>query len=167
MAVVRPYKSGPLAGIEYSSERTKRNAREYYKKHSIALTNDQARVLARGGLSAAQKTRDRNRELMAQRWAQQRVARDGGNIFIEQNRMLVSTSEFSRVWRAAAAGGFEPGSPAFQRLLYGAGMRTGFDKGETAIIHYGQYVKMEWDNLEKLGARSAEDVLASFERTGS
>ena len=170
------YKRGPLAGIEYSSERQKRNAREYYLSTGIAIDPENVRTRARGLYGEAQRGRDVERSIRVReelgmsraeydynhayfraRWEQQNVGR-----IVKR-----STAEFERIWKAAERKSFQP-SKQFHDLLLGAGMRTGYKDGVLnwpRREHYMEYVSMKWDDLESLGYQnvSAEIALEALE----
>lgn len=148
------YRRGPLAGIEYASERQKRNAREYYLQTGIVLPAEET-SRARGLFGQAQRERvrdrqyvapvavvERNHEYLLARWRQQNVGR----------LIPRSDEEFERLWLAALKDNFRPG-PALSALLEGAGMRTGLDANR-ARIHYMQYIRQQFDRLGDVGRRT-------------
>lgn len=168
------YKRGPLAGIEYSSERQKRNAREYLRLTGRVLQPTENVVLARGLYGRAQRERNLdlpfaaalalgigdamlrdNRDYFWARWQQQNVGRI----------RPLTRRDFDRTWRAALRERLQPG-PAMDRLLEGAGMRTGIEaNGQRkwrARIHYMLYVLQEWvkNRLETLGSTTISDRIA-------
>lgn len=171
------YKRGPLAGIEYRSERQKRNAREYLRLTGVVLQPDEADRLARGMYGRAQSERNRdlqfiaaselgieadvlrhNRDYFWARWQQQNEGRI----------VPLTRQDFERTWRQVLRDRLAPGT-ALDHLLEGAGMRTGLDENGQrkwrARLHYMQFVIQKWEDneLETLGsARVSARIAAEF-----
>lgn len=159
------YVRGPLAGIEYTSERQKRNAREFYLATGQVLRPEETPTRARGLFGAAMRERaatsrfvlqtpevEANREYFLARWMQQNAGR----------RVARTEEDFDRIWnrvvrRLGPDGRPRPG-PDFDRLLEGAGMRTGLNpsgsQNYSVRLHYQQYIRQQWDSLEEVGSAS-------------
>jgi hypothetical protein len=153
---VASYKRGPLAGIEYASERQKRNAREYYKQTGIVALPVAVQDVARGLYGQAQRARDVqrdvNRSYFVVRIAEQQVGNGmfGGDINAAINA-IDKSPWFNKLWNEARARRFQP-SPQLDDILRAAGMRTGLDPQDAGVRqHYMQYVGMKWDALDEMG----------------
>lgn len=151
-------KRGPLAGIEFSSERQYRNAKRYLESQgtipeplSIARgyesqREQEKRLQQRSGMTPDEYSR--MRRYFAVRSAQREASdldrqRRQHLSTIELERLnLAPKSEFLRYWDAAVRSGFT--GPAMERLMLYAGMRdTGGNHKST--LHWQEYRKtIEW-----------------------
>lgn len=187
------YKTGPLAGIEYRTERQKRNAREWLLRTGEILQPADVPASAGGLYSQATTRRRREREQLEQRgaatlgitldemasnkeyfrirWARQlasesRRSRRGRVLEVEDTyqRLKNPNSPFEKTWREAVRQGFDPKpGSAFDRLTQGAGMMTGY--GGEKQGHYARSHYLQY--LEWLMARDAMEDIGSAEPTAN
>lgn len=128
------------------------------------------RAIAATVLGTTLEQADTNKEYFRVRWARNiagQSTRVRGPIFTVEDVLETSTranSPFERLWRQAINERFDasPGS-AFDRLVGGAGMMTGYtgaSAGDYARSHYLEYVRwlMEHDDLDDLGEASDFDA---------